>query len=479
MRLTQPIETSGFFWLPGDAENRVPGVLRISQSGRATLEVTGDEGQPLVGPLGTGTRELNSEGADGADTIRILGIVERRDSVTRGGSVTLDGCFRQRETVDLLGGLSRATFYVPLSYVGAEYGANERITFSKFSLSIEALDLWLATYGIEVKHDRAAGTGSIHYRVLDDIPVGLPHGDRLEFSFALTAPGLSSLPMSEALVRQTSKVYVSLQTPRTLQDFVPLAVKLCHFFSLALDENLSIQAISGHQTPSGGDDPERPIPIEIYGQFAPWSENAPNIHWHDVLFRYPDVSDRLDPIMACWLDNYEMYEPAIKLYFASRSDTTQYLDTKVLWLAQGLETLHRRSCPDTVMLDEEFSSRKELILESCPQKWREWLSDALRHSNELSLRVRIWRLIQPFNRWFGNSHTRRGFVKKVVDTRNYLTHYDQSLEAEAVKGQELSDLHQKLEALFRLHLLKLVGLDEATIDSIVQKNLRFRHSLHL
>ena len=38
MRLSNPIETSGYFWLPTDSEDRLPGTLQISGS----LELKGD-----------------------------------------------------------------------------------------------------------------------------------------------------------------------------------------------------------------------------------------------------------------------------------------------------------------------------------------------------------------------------------------------------------------------------------------------------
>ena len=40
MRLSEPIEKPGFFWLPEDAENPQPGILHISESGRVTLTIS-------------------------------------------------------------------------------------------------------------------------------------------------------------------------------------------------------------------------------------------------------------------------------------------------------------------------------------------------------------------------------------------------------------------------------------------------------
>ena len=52
-------------------------------------------------------------------------------------------------------------------------------------------------------------------------------------------------------------------------------------------------------------------------------------------------------------------------------------------------------------------------------------------------------------------------------SRHYLTHYDSNLEPDAAKGKDLEFRCHKMNALFRLHFLKLIGLNEQEIDEIV------------
>lgn len=64
---------------------------------------------------------------------------------------------------------------------------------------------------------------------------------------------------------------------------------------------------------------------------------------------------------------------------------------------------------------------------------------------------------------------RSQMIDRIVKTRNYLTHYDTDSERQAAKGQVLEFLCWKMNALFRLHFLKLIGFNEREIDSIVDK----------
>ena len=51
MQLPESIETYGYFWLPGKPDNRLTGVLRISDRGDASLEMFGTFNSPRARPL--------------------------------------------------------------------------------------------------------------------------------------------------------------------------------------------------------------------------------------------------------------------------------------------------------------------------------------------------------------------------------------------------------------------------------------------
>ena len=79
----------------------------------------------------------------------------------------------------------------------------------------------------------------------------------------------------------------------------------------------------------------------------------------------------------------------------------------------------------------------------------------------------------------GAQKREKGSWKKMVDTRNYLTHYDPALAVRAAQRADLLPLVSKLEALFQLHLLLLVGIDQERIDNLVASNRKLRWRLGL
>lgn len=143
-------------------------------------------------------------------------------------------------------------------------------------------------------------------------------------------------------------------------------------------------------------------------------------------------------------------------------------------LAQGLETYHRRTSNETLRDETEFRSMVASLLWSCPKQNRKWLRGRLYHGNEINLGQRIKRIIEPYKSYLGNSKQRNKFIRGVVNTRNYLTHYSEGLEKDAVKGSELWGLCQKMEAVFQLHLLQQLGFEESDIQRILSNNYKLK-----
>ncbi len=245
-----------------------------------------------------------------------------------------------------------------------------------------------------------------------------------------------------------------------------------------LDQDVEVRGITGHVDVPTADDQIRTRQVRIFCGLGPEVARRVPIRWHDTMFLYPQVADQIDTIISGWFRIYETCAPALNLYFASRNQTGAFLDTQVLWLAQALETLHRSTSDETDMADEEYQKRYESIMKKCSPEERDWLNGKLRNANSLTFRKRMRRLVQPFEAYFGSHKQRESFINRVCDTRNFLTHYDEGTASNrAVEGADLFDLRDKMEALFRLHILKHIGFEQSSIDHFASQNRRLRRKL--
>jgi len=117
------------------------------------------------------------------------------------------------------------------------------------------------------------------------------------------------------------------------------------------------------------------------------------------------------------------------------------------------------------------------LVHVCSESHREWLESRLKHGNEISLRQRIKRIIQPYKSLIGNNKRREQLIASIVDTRNYLTHYEERLRVRAASGNDLWDLCMKLEAIFQLLILKELGFEKNEIESILSRNYKLKQKL--
>jgi hypothetical protein len=129
------------------------------------------------------------------------------------------------------------------------------------------------------------------------------------------------------------------------------------------------------------------------------------------------------------------------------------------------------------MPDKEFKKVAATLIAACPKNRKAWLEGKLTYSNELSLRTRLKQIVKNFEAFLGSSKGRKSFVNQVVNTRNYLTHYDIKLKSSACSGAHLFDICMKMECLFQLHIMKEIGFSDEQIKAIVENNYKFKQKL--
>lgn len=226
MRLSEPFEKSGYFWLPGKTENRLPGVLRITETAEATLEIIGIFGDTLAA--------LNETAPDLG---RIVGIIENGDLIT------LDHCFYKNRNISF-GGISKSTIYASFVLSGVQYDEGESITFSKFSFSVEGLDEWLSVSGLRVEHNWDDKSASIHFTPPKEIALQLPDGIGLAFTFGWTLPVASTV--TEAKITQKAYISLTSESLRSIDDFLAVVFKINNFLCFATDETVSLDSATAY-----------------------------------------------------------------------------------------------------------------------------------------------------------------------------------------------------------------------------------------
>ena len=463
MRVAEPFESSGVFWRPSTPENKVHGVLNVAEDGEVTLHTFGIATTP---PKATPNQLEPAPPPHLANRAigRIVGITKDRP-------VTMDGCFYGPSNYNMSGGISDSTIRSRHTYLGVRYEEDEATTFDSVTFYFAGLQEWLMLSGFSF--DATNVSSKITWAPTDPISITLPDDKTLTFELSARFPSVSLFPDS-VTIGQHAHVTVTTTDPKPIEYFTKAVLPLEMLLSLAMDRPTGITKMVA-ETPDlvhQVDDEDFRVPIDVYTELSRILPKSPEVGWHRMLFTYRDVQDRFADMLRGWFVYCDTAEPAINLYFATASGAYRYIEGQFLSSAQAIEALHRRTFEqEKHMPDSDFDEMLRQIDQVLPNAHRDRILGHLRYANGPSFRRRLGDVFKQFRHHYGDNRERRHLMQEIVDSRNYLTHYDSATRGKAPDSKSLIGFQLKLEALFQMHMLQALRFEPSDIDEIVRKRL--------
>ncbi len=460
MKLESSASHDGYFWLPCRSK-RCSGRLCISELGKCYLEILGSFGDELLIDF-----DNRSEFA------HIHGIIGK-------GYVTLYDCFFVNQNINV-GRLSISKLHVGRAFIGGELPPDGELQVVKLEAAVAGIDEWLQVYGIESRpqFDTDANIKGVivEYQIPRKIEARLCDTN-VAFIFACSLP--SGRQLTSASVSQSARLVLSTTTAEPFDALLERLARIVNFISFCVGDFLNIDQLYAYspsvvvEREDGRVEPER---LQVIFESAAPARTLVVEH-QEMFITYRDVSDRLESVLSTWLSLYDTLSPAFNLYFALQSGRSTYVESSFLSMAQALETFHSRTSKDEKVVNTEDTARVQEVISACPDEHVKWLSKILDYARKPTLRERLKYMLYPFRSHFGSSKSRDRFIENVAATRNYLTHYNPELEGRAVGGTELFRLGLKLQALFQLHVLKLLGIEMERIEEIIRTNRSLRYRM--
>ena len=451
MRIKEDFKKSGYFWLPSTPDQKYPGTLSISDGGIIDLEIV-----ELFESIGSDSIDwgsinwdtLNWEPTFNNDFKRIVGHIETDE-------ITLDDCKFKKGFPNYRTGLSRSLLRVDRAFTGVKYGDDEIPRFKILIFSIDGIDEWIGTsfdrsnppnpdypFGYQRKQ-------TISFQHPEPVSFDLSNEMKLSIKFHQGSGG--SLSPREDRIAQRTYFKLDSQDALELDEFTSIVEKIIAFLCFAMGDIVcfdSMEATSENPPlfpllqEDLGYDKIGLLPINIFSPSQFYSKDKRQISSNN-LFKFEQIKNNAERIICKWVDTYEQITPTLHFYFWTQMQAYPCSEVKFLTLVQGLEAYHRK------MFNE----------------------------NRMNLRNRIEEIIEPFKNIIGTDKEREKLITSIMDTRNYWTHYNPKLELKVAKGRNLEVLCFKIEALFQLHFLQLIGFSQEEINSIVDHQLRWKLQL--
>jgi hypothetical protein len=428
----ESFEYQGEWWLPQNPDRRKKGDISFSEMEGIRLRLNGsfrDFDSPIPIMLG--------QKAELYPTIHGF--------TPEGRELTIVDAYESHCNVNLAGYPTQECA-APMLVEGGHFKDFKSEKFSKVFLRLSHLPEWAGFPGFSLELPPGEEDGKhvwhLMYSSPDEIVCTTSVG-KVVF-FCIKQPPHTENLMQKATLSQETYIRVEPHVPMTFDDLQRQYIQpIQRFMTLATGEPNYMVSISLTQEAmeSGGDDDVFEV---FYNQSLRNPEADENIHPYHMLFTLKDIRDDLDKVIDSWLRLHSELGPVCDLYFSVQFASHMFLEGRFLNMVHAAETYHRRCYKE---------HGKGPVL-------RKRMTDLL-----VKTGVAVDPLVQ----------SRKDFVDKVVDTRNYLTHYDPKKEKKAAKKIELYKLTETLSYIVQVCLLIEAGISARRCADLLVENPGFKN----
>ena len=461
------IEQIGLWWLPDKPDHRVYGTLHLSRDDNGTLELIGGAFGDITSTLQAGPQ------------IIIHGIS------SDGTYFTLNDCSRIGTRVNAL----PSEFYqIGVIYEGYLFSDESELVFDEIKVHYSNLEDWLKEEGFAFNFSQDPETHKTsQLETVCTFPtkeaLSFPNFD-LQFSYQYGA----KRTLREASLTFSQIAHFKYPDFRSINEIDADVVRLRDFISFGLGRSshlISFTLFSSRLAETIELDEQKhviPIPIIVHLPSMISPESVKFIHPDAMLFSWKDISDRFGEIYNLWINRYNILKPTVHSYFTALESPSEYSIDRFLSLTTAVESYHRRTHPGMFLLEEDFKSVEATMKEAIPSHLSSSMKDSIagriHYFNEVSQRNRYKELIETFLSEFGEDslvllEDSKIFIERVLDTRNYYTHFDKRLENKAATGQDLIVLIEKLLFVLDLAFMREIGFSVDQVITLLKRTSKY------
>lgn len=437
-------EYSGKFWIPN-------------------ISKTSTKGKFIFIPGTTVTIELDGIFAKNKKPIEQCDIINGQ--FANGELVTLIGCFILHHNF-----LSENSKYsVEFCIIGENYEKLEDVLFEKVNINYSRLNEWLTQSSIHNRYvNDNRGNIKLNYK--------FPKKKRIKVSNEICIEVTYSIEQEDDRLYEDKYIlteipYISFK-PSTRQSFKYFQnywYKFQNFLSLACMEPVSPVYVRGCIM-KNIDGSDLLYPVDIL--YALWHipELKSNLYPRKMLFHCFNIQNDIIKIIKNWYGKLAKVEAEVNLYFNTVFQSNMYLENRFLNLIQAIESFHRKYYKNIDLSQKEHAKRIDSITKSIPKEYKKWVEDKLAYSNEPNLRKRLKEIFIQYNILIeiiiGSEKKRKSFINKIMNLRNYFTHYSQTINMRDLEPENLYWNCEKLKIIFEILILNKIGFSQEQINKL-------------
>jgi len=454
----------GLFWLAGKRDDEVPGTLAYDPENGAVLSLFG-----IFGEVHEAFR-------------RALASSRNEEAVIHG--VTMKGkpvsLLHAHDTKRQLNmpGIANETWTSNLMVIGAHITSSDEPIFPKCYFRFNEIETWLKHNPFTATYDTDAKT----LNVFAEKPREMPFACHAEFEVSTVGSLYSdNKPDTRFVIDVVSQMAITPPEPRSLNWHLNRAARLQELASLCTGHYLPLTSfeLRGPDVELGGGGTQA-SEVHLYARLIHGESGvAATTKRHMPIVTGPELIRFNPQAVQQWFDQSEAFDPALRLFFTITAERQMFTNIRLLLAIQALEVFHRRTGGDTVMPEAEFPSFADGMMAAIPANanpdMREKLESLYRFANEPSLKQRLRAIVASLTQAFGEAPAgfNGKFLRKLVDTRNYYTHFSAELSERTLDGEGMYWATRRVILLLTLLFLQRIGLAAADIKPLLERHREF------
>lgn len=461
--MIKEFEYKGIWWLPDKPKEQISGTFRFTPNEGAILELIGS-----FKDIKNMNKILQPE--------IILGVS------SNGKNITLHNCFETKSSSSFPG-FQTSSFYANLVFIGAHFQKSEDLKFKSISVRYLHLDEWVNISGFDIKpfREKEKKEAIIRYKLPEPFQADISDRFKILINFRATGPSFSFV-QKEATIKQSTEVKIETSQDKPFEEYQKIMFHIRNFLTLGITKPVYPLAIAGltEVNKEMVNDKAYYPPVEVFYRLSEIPKEHKTLFPVDMLFTFNDISSRFEPFLRNWYEKADLLEPVYDLYFGTFYNPRMYLEHRFLSFIQAIESFHQRVYGGKYLSDEDYKVVYDALVAAIPDGFKgglkNRLKEYLKYGNEFSLRKRLEEIFDKHQDILDKViKNKSAFIEKVVDTRNYLTHYDKELRERATGEEDLYRLTQKLKMCLEICLLTEVGFSSEEVKALFSRDRRCQH----
>ena len=463
--LTDSIEIEGAWWLPDNPSDRYRGKMKYNPNGDSLLII---EGSFYPSLFSGSSKTIYGESLNG-------------ESITIYNSYLSSWSTGDRETT---------SNKFNSAYIGENYLDKSQDRIESMNLSFSYLESWFDFNPLHVNYPTNT-KGKIS--MVEYTP---PEGffqtiGSLKAKIYIQSKSFPSLSVNDIRVQTYAFITIRPFTKQSFEWYEDVAYRLRQLLSVLIARPISLRYfyLCPKKRRYKHESKIRYMRVcgsYLFSQAGHVQSEDNNLHPREIPFTLEKLKPKLGTILNTWFSTDTRIDKVRDIVFTLSISEDSPIEFRFLSLIQALEAYDRTSGDNKYQSDEDYESVAQLLIDAIPSNLGEGHAAALKsritYGNEYSLRKRLTALIRLLPTTLHSIYTKgdtNNFVTKVVDTRNYLVHRDETTEGQVLGTADIYVYTRYIELILTHFLLLEIGIPSDMVENELVSHDAYRHIEYL